>query len=269
MSPRLGWRSLFERGKQPLIGMIHLHPLPGSPGFQGSMAAIIAAARHDAEAIQNAGLDAILFVNEGDAPFPLEAPQESLAAMAAVVQAARPSSIPFGVEMLFDPQASLSIAAATEASFIRAGMAGVWEGTSGLRCGDAASVLRRRTHLGLRHVGIFGVAQAELAWPLSTMPDHRRIALAAREAAMDVILVGGDPGQSADDALVSELRAVAGEIPVLANSGVKLHNLAAVLELYDGCLIGTALRQDDDLSKPVDPARASQLTGLLRRPGDN
>ncbi len=229
------------------------------------MRAIVDAARRDALRLAEAGFDAVLFVNEGDTPFPHEAPQETVAAMAAAVEAARVEDLTVGVEVLFDPMASLSVAAATGASFIRGGFIGAWAGTSGLRNGDAATILRRRASLGLRHVGLFGVARAELAWPLSTMPDGRRIQLAVREGALDALLVGADAGQSADGELVSVVRSAALHVPVLANSGVSRSNVTQVLATFDGCLVGSALKEGGDLTHPVDAAEAARFVAASSR----
>ena len=265
MKAETDWRLLFDGGRPPLIGMVHLGALPGAPGYAGSMRAIVDAARRDALRLAEAGFDAVLFVNEGDIPFPHQAPQETVAAMAAAVEASRIAGLQMGVEILFDPMASLSVAAATDASFIRGGFIGSWAGTSGFRNGDAATILRRRASLGLRHVGLFGVARAELAWPLSTMPDERRIELAVREGALDAVLVGADPGQSADAALVAAVRSAAPHVPVLANSGVNRSNVTEVLATFDGCLVGSALKDGGDLTQPIGAREAADFVAASRR----
>jgi membrane complex biogenesis BtpA family protein len=261
--PDVHWRELFQGGR-PVIGMVHVLPLPGSPRYQGSMAAVQDAAAADASVLAETGFDALFYVNEGDAPFPSMAPQETVAALAAVVAATCPKEIPHGVEVLFDPGASLSVAAATGASFIRGGVLGVWEGTSGVRSGDAAMLLRRRHALRLDHVGIFGVAQAELAVPLSGMDLKRRLQLAVTERAVDVVLLGADPGQAAASELLEQVRGVVGEVPVLANSGVRADTVAEVLRAYDGCVVGSDLKCDGRLSNPVDRTRAEALIAAAR-----
>lgn len=249
-----------------MVAMVHLPPLPGSPRYRGSMSGIVETVGTDVAALVAARFDAVLYVNEGDAPFPVTAPQETVAAFAAVVAATCPASVPHGVEVLFDPEASLSVAAATGASFIRGSVIGAWEATSGLRLGGAASVLRRRRWLGLDHVGVFGVVQAELASPLSEMTLERRLQLAVAEKAVDVLLIGADPGQAAEFGLVEALRPFAGGLPMLANSGVRSSNVADVLTHFDGCLVGTDLRRNRSLDQPVDPERAEAVMAAVRVP---
>ena len=75
---------------KPVIAMAHLLPLPGARLYDadGGIPAIVDHVARDIEALQAGGVDAIMFGNEGDRPYLLEASPESLAAMAAVMAAA-------------------------------------------------------------------------------------------------------------------------------------------------------------------------------------
>ena len=102
--------------------MVHLLPLPGSPGFAGSMMDVIEQAQTDAETLIEAGFDGILFENYGDLPFyPNKVPVETIACMSsAIAQAIGFVKIPFGINVLRnDAQAAIAIATATGASFVR------------------------------------------------------------------------------------------------------------------------------------------------------
>lgn len=254
------WRALFAEGRKPVIGMVHLGALPGAPFHEpGTMARIVERAGRDVDALVGAGFDAVLFVNEGDMPYPRRADRQTVANLAAAVAAARPRAVPFGVEALFDAEASLSVAAATGAAFIRGCVTGAWEGTSGMREGGAAELLRRRAALGASNIGIFGVAEAELAEPLSGMTLARRLRLAAQERAMDVVLVGGLPGEAVEPSGLSEVREAVGPLPVLANSGVRHTTVSATLTAFDGCLVGSDVKEDGQLERAVDADRARRL----------
>ena len=105
----------------PLIGVVHLPPLPGYPGCPG-MQALIEHALADLEAFERGGLTGVLVENEHDRPHRVEAAPETIAAIAVIthelVRAAR--SIAVGVEILLnDPEASLAAAVAAGAAFIR------------------------------------------------------------------------------------------------------------------------------------------------------
>ncbi|HTE19976.1 MAG TPA: BtpA/SgcQ family protein, partial [Armatimonadota bacterium] len=56
-------------GRRPLIGMVHLLPLPGAPTWGGSLPAVIERAVGDASALQEAGFDGLMVENYADVPF--------------------------------------------------------------------------------------------------------------------------------------------------------------------------------------------------------
>lgn len=263
--PLRNWRELFEGGNRPLIGMVHLQPLVGAPRYGGSLDAVTEAAAADVVALSQAGFDAVLFVNEGDSPYPDSVGPETVAAMAAVIATVAPS-LQFGVEVLFDAQASLAVAAATKASFIRGSVLGASEGTSGIREGRADRLMRRRRELGAEHVGVFGTVVPELANPLSALEISGRARAAHLEHAVDALLVGGYPGQATAPGAVELVREAAPGLPVLANSGITLGTIGVAASLYDGFVIGSALKDGGALSNPVDLERASALVRVAKVP---
>src|SRR3972149_11774711 len=102
---------LFGRPK-PVIAMMHLLPLPGRPLYDaaGGMRAIVDALRRDLDALQSGGVDALLFCNEGDRPYPLTTGIGPIAAMAAAIGELRSEvRLPFGVDLLWDPYAALAV----------------------------------------------------------------------------------------------------------------------------------------------------------------
>src|SRR5580693_5587960 len=112
----------FGSKKKAVIAMVHIGALPGAPLYDvnGGMQKLIDNAASDAEKLQAGGVDAVMFGNENDRPYLLAAPLEGVAAMTAVVQAIAPHlKIPFGVNYLWDPKASVAIAQATGAKFVR------------------------------------------------------------------------------------------------------------------------------------------------------
>ena len=131
----------FGNKKKVVVSMAHIGALPGSPLYDadGGMDKLIADVISDIEKLQAGGVDAIMFGNENDRPYLLEASPESIAAMTAVVQAAKPSlKVPFGVNYLWDPVASVSIAAATGALWVREIMTGVFASDMGVWAPSAA-----------------------------------------------------------------------------------------------------------------------------------
>ena len=98
----------FGAKKKVVIGMAHIGALPGAPLYDadGGMPKLIEAVCRDIEALQSGGIDAVMFGNENDRPYVLAAPAEGIAAMTAIVEAAKPIlTVPFGVNYLWDPKA--------------------------------------------------------------------------------------------------------------------------------------------------------------------
>lgn len=260
---------LFGNGK-PIIAMAHLPALPGTPLYdeRGGPSAIVEAVRRDVAILLEAGVDAILFCNENDRPYQLEAGPEGVAMMARVVAECRPTSIPFGVDYLWDPIAAMAIAAATGASFIREVVTGTYESDMGLWSPDAGALLRYRRRLDARHIAVFMNITPEFASTLGS----RSIASVARSAVVsslaDAILVSGPmAGCEPDEIALAEARsAVDPSIPVLMNTGAKSTNIASMLAIADGCIVGSDLKVDGHTWNPVDPARVRRFVDAARSP---
>ena len=119
--------SLFSglpAGSPRVMGVVHLAPLPGSPGYDEKvgMTGILDRALRDAASLAGGGMAGIVVENFGDAPFWKDAvPPETVAAMArAATEIRRTVTIPVGINVLRnDALAALGIAAACQADFIR------------------------------------------------------------------------------------------------------------------------------------------------------
>src|ERR1700761_7747846 len=128
---------------KPIIAMLHLPALPGRPRHdqQAGMRPVIQAVARDLAALQDAGVDGLLFCNEADLPYQIGVGPEAVAATAAVIGAVRREiSIPFGVNLVWDPAASLAVARATGASFVREVFTGVYESDLGVMQPDFGSI---------------------------------------------------------------------------------------------------------------------------------
>ena len=260
---------LFSRGK-PLIAMAHLLPLPGTPLYdrEAGMDGVVEALRRDLDILLATGFDAILFCNEGDRPYAFEAGYEGVAAMTRVVAELAPRDRPFGVDFLWDTKAALSVAAATGASFIRGVVTGAYESDMGLWNTDAAAVLRERRRLDADDVAVFMNVTPEFASSLGT----RNVGAVSRSAVVsslaDAILVSG-PMQGVGpsiEALAEAKAAVGPDVPVVANTGAKSANLASLLEVADGIIVGSDLKRDGYTWAPVDRLRVERFMEAAGRP---
>jgi uncharacterized protein len=249
--------------KKAIIGMVHLGALPGTPlhDAAGGMARLIDAALADIDALQQGGVDALMFGNENDRPYSLKAPPASVAAMAAIVAAVTPAlRIPFGVNYLWDPVASVAIAAATGAQFVREIFTGVYASDMGLWAPDCEGALRARRDLGVPALKLLFNINAEFATPLDTRPIGLRARSAVFSSLADAILVSGPiTGQPVDHSDLRQVREAVTDVPVFVNTGVNLGNVADMLALADGAVVGTHFKRDGNTWNEVDPARVRRF----------
>ena len=254
--------------RKPVIAMVHLGAMPGTPlhdagqGVEG----IIAAARADLMALQTAGFDAIMFGNENDRPYELKVDTATTATMAYVVGRLRSEiSVPFGVNVLWDPMASIALAAATGAAFVREIFTGTYASDMGVWAPDAGAAQRYQHRLGSGDVALLYNVSAEFAGSLDprSLPDRARSAVFS--SIPDAVLVSGAiTGEAAAMTDLEAVKRVLPNTPVLANTGVKHATVADVLRVADGCIVGSALKQGGDTWAAVDPARAVDFMDRVR-----
>lgn len=253
---------------KPIIAMLHLAALPGRPRHdrRAGMRPVIDAAARDLAVLQDAGVDGLLFCNEADLPYQIGVGPEAVAAMAAVIGAIRREiSRPFGVNLVWDPVASLAVARATGASFVREVFTGAYESDLGIMQPDFGSIAAYRSGIGAENVALFANITPEFA----SSAGQRTIAQRARSAAflgVDALLISGAiTGEPTDLAWLREARAAAGDTPVLANTGVTAGTVGDVLSVADGAIVGSSLKTDSITFNPVDPVRAAEFMAAARR----
>jgi uncharacterized protein len=260
------FRDLFPSGK-PIIAMAHVPPLPGTPLYdeKRGVDGLVDSVRSDLRVLLDGGVDAVMFCNEGDRPYSFNAGYDGVAVMTRVVTELRPTDRPFGVDFLWDARAALAMGVATGASFMREVVTGAYESDMGLWSTDAAGLLRERRRLD-SDIAIFMNVTPEFASTIGT----RGIGTAARSAAVsslaDAILISGPMAGSEPDleALREARRAVDPDVPVIVNTGSKSTNIAAFLEVVDGCIVGSDLKVDGYTWNPVDPARVRRFMEAAR-----
>jgi len=252
---------------KPVIAMVHFPGLPGRPRHdrEAGRNRLVDVVGRDLEVLQEAGVDAVLFCNENDIPYQLSVGPEVPAAMASVVGELHPSiRVPFGVNVLWDPRASLAVARATGAVFIREVLTGVYESDMGLIAPSLGDLASYRDAIGAASVGLFGNITPEFASTIGI----RTVAERARSSSflgLDAILISGP--EAGVPFVMSDLRAAkeaAPLTPVLANTGVTADRLAETLAVADGVIVGTSLKVDGITWNPVDPDRAKRFVDTAR-----
>jgi uncharacterized protein len=251
-------RDLFGTDK-PVIAMLHARALPGRPRHDPApgLKPVAEALARDLDALQRAGVDGLLFCNEADLPYQLQAGPEIAAAMAAVVGGLRSKiGVQFGIDIVWDPVATLAVARATGASFVREVFTGVYESDLG--------VMKPRS--GKRDtICIFANITPEFASPLGQRTTAQRARSAVCLGVDAVLITGPVTGLPTDLAELAAVKAAVPEAPVLASTGVTADTVSETLDIADGVIVGTHLKYDGVTWNPVDPARAVTFMDRAKR----
>lgn len=258
---RAAWAEVFGEVK-PLIAMIHLMALPGSPKAR-PIGEVCSTARSEAETLAGLGFDALMVENYGDLPFlPDRVEEHTVVAMTLAVREITGSvRVPIGVNVLRnDPLSALAIAHLTGGRFIRVNVhTGVRNTDQGVIEGRAHETLRYRNHLGSK-----ALILADVAVKHSRSADGMSLEESAREIAYrglaDALIVTGSATGS--ETSLDDVRAVRSAVPdhpVIIGSGARPENIADLLDLADGVIVGSSLRRDGTAGLPVDRARAERV----------
>jgi uncharacterized protein len=252
--------------EKPLIAMCHLEGLPGRPRYDaaGGVEAIVASASREVNALQDGGVDAILFCNENDIPYSPRVGVEVVATMTYVIGRLRDElRVPYGTNLLWDASASVAAAVASGASFIREVLTGVYDSDMGLLAPDLGEIAGYRHAIGGDHVALFGNITPEFSRSVGGRTVADRAASAAY-LGVDALLISGPA--AGVDASMSDLREAkeAVDIPVLANTGVKHETIEDVLSVADGAIVGTSLKVDGYTWNRVDPERVADMMRRVR-----
>ena len=259
--------SILRPGRCLLIGMVHLPALPGSPGWAGSMTAVLDRALADADALLAGGCDALLVENMGDVPYLRgNVAPSTVAAMAiateAVVQRAR--SIPVGIQVLAAAnQAALGIAVAAGARFVRAeAFAYAHVADEGWLDASAGVLLRDRAALAGQVEIWADVQKKHAAHAVTSDLSLADIAKGTAFCGADALIVTGvTTGAPTDPAAVSEARTA--RLPVVVGSGVTPDNAAELAPVAQGLIVGSYLKKDGDWRAPVDLDRVRHLRNAI------
>lgn len=253
---------------KPVIAMVHLGAMPGTPLYDGKagVEGILAGAARDLEALQAAGVDAVMFGNENDRPYELKVDAASTATMAFVIGRLRDRiRVPFGVNVLWDPMATMALAAATGAAFVREIFTGTYASDMGVWAPDAGAARRYQARLGIGEVATLYNVSAEFAGSLDPRPLADRARSAVFSSVPDAVLVSGAiTGEAAEMRDLEAVKKVLPQVPVLANTGVKHATVAEVFRVADGCIVGSALKQGGDTWAAVDAERAKDFMDRVR-----
>jgi membrane complex biogenesis BtpA family protein len=252
-----------------MIGMVHTLPLPGAPLYDpaGGMRRIIDHARTEAQVLADAGFHALLYCNEADMPWQTRLEAETVAAMTAVVVEVQATvGLPFGINLLIDPAASIAVAHATGAGFVRAFVTGGYAGDMGILDTDGAGVLRRRSAIGARQVRVLANITAGFSAALAERPIEDAAKGAVFVGLADAVVVNAAAaGVPVALETVERVAAAVPDTPVVVGTGAAEHNVGALMAAADAFIVGSSIKRDGKTLNPVDPARARAFMAAVRR----
>ncbi|KPV65145.1 MAG: Tryptophan synthase alpha chain [Candidatus Bathyarchaeota archaeon BA1] len=256
--------------EKPIIGMVHLPPLPGSPNYgDRGIDQVLDFAVEEARALEDGGVDGLLVENLGDAPYlKTNVGSETISAMTLIARGVIEAiQIPIGVNILRnDVKAALAVAYITGGKFIRAN---VFTDTiltdQGIIEPSAPELLRYRRFLGAGGVRIFADVHVKHGVLLSPRAIEQSAVDAAYRGLADAIIVTG--ARTGIEPDLEDLKRVKGAVPdrpVLVGSGASKENIVKLLEYADGAIVGTHLKKDGITANRVDLGRVERFMGRVK-----
>lgn len=254
---------------KPIVAMCHLQAMPGDPHYdaKGGMGYVLEMARKDLHALQEGGVDAIMFSNEFSLPYLTKVPAGTTAAMARIIgELMSEIKVPYGVNVLWDPVASIDLAAAVEAGFIREIMTGVYASDFGLWDTNVGETVRHRHTMSAGDLKLMFNIVPEAARYLA----DRDIADIAKSTVFnnqpDVLCVSGlTAGAETDTQILSVVKNTVPDTAVFCNTGCRLENIDRQLSVADGAVVGTTFKVDGKFANAVDQSRVKEFMDKVKK----
>lgn len=258
--------------KRPVIGVIHLLPLPGSARYDGQLEQVLARAEQEAASLASGGVNGIIVENFFDVPFPKNRVDTATAcALTLAAQRVKAiSGLPLGINVLRnDAHTAVAVACAVGAQFIRVNvLAGAMLCDQGIIEGEAHELLKYRKQLGLENsLKIFADVMVKHAVPLGQWSDIRQSALdTVKRALADAIVISGRAtGDAPEPSDVDAVRQVLPDTAIFIGSGSRKENISSLLENADGIIVASSIKRHGVLENPVDVGKVRALVEAVHR----
>ncbi len=255
--------ALFASAK-PVIAMIHLGALPGTPAHGLALADIEKQALHEAKIFRAAGVHGLMLENMHDTPYLRgKVGPEIVASMAIIARAVKQASqLPCGVQILAGANLeAMAVAHAAGLDFIRAeGFAFAHVADEGIIESSAAELLRYRRMIGADNVQVWtDVKKKHSSHAITADVDIGETAHAVEFMRGDAVIVTGvatgDAPQSSDVLAVKKKT----RLPVYLGSGVTAANLKSFFAAADGFIVGSEFKQGGHWSRAVEAGRVEKF----------
>lgn len=253
--------------QKPIIGMCHFAALPGDPAYDetAGVRTVVDRARSELRALQDGGVDGVLFSNEFSLPYLTKTEPITAITMARVIaELYTDLEVAFGVNVLWDAKASIELAVGTDAKFVREIFTGVYASDFGIWNTDVGAVARHRRYLNGENVRLLFNIVPEAAKYLA----DREIEEIARSTVFNTLpdglcVSGLTAGSATDTQVLGRVKKAAGNTPVFVNTGVNPSNVLEQLAIADGAIVGTFFKQEGKFENPTDAARVSKLMKIV------
>ena len=268
------WTEELFGVKKPIIAMLHLDALPGDPRFRRgtSLDEIVEHARADLRALQDGGVDGVIFSNEFSFPYQRKMDIVTPAAMAYIIGNLKPEiRVPFGVDAISDGAACLELAAAVGADFVRGTFSGVYVGDGGWYNNDFSALLRRKAALPLDGLKMLYFINPESDRNLDPRPLAEIAASTMAKAMPDGLCISANAaGMDVDEALIASVKAANPDVVVICNTGCRPDTVARKLTVGDAAIVGTYFKENGKIEDSshqnvrVDVARVKEFMAAVR-----
>lgn len=253
----------------PIIGVVHLMPLPTSPRWGGSLRAVLDRAQQEATALASGGVNGIIVENFFDAPFAKGSVDPAVvSAMTLIVgELMNLVTVPVGINVLRnDAKSALAIASCVGAKFIRVNvLTGVMATDQGLIEGQAHELMRYRRELG-SDVKILADVLVKHARPLGSPNLTTAVQETIERGLADGVILSGWATGSPPTLEDLELATAAADgVPVFIGSGANWENISTLMQAADGVIVSSSLKRHGKIDQAIDPIRVSQFVEATRR----
>ena len=264
----MNWMEELFGVKKPIIAMCHLQPLPGDPYYdqEKGMEYVLECARRDLHALQTGGGDGFMFSNEFSLPYLTKVEPITIAAMGWVIGALKDEiTVPYGVNCLWDPIASLDLCVSVGGKFIREIITGVYASDFGLWNTIVGQTVRHKMAIGGRDIKMLYNIVPEAAKYLA----DRSIEDIARSTEFnnrpDALCVSGlTAGSETDTQVLSRVKKSVKHTPILCNTGCNKDNIIRQLSNSDGAVCATTFKYDGKFENAVDEARVKEFMDIVK-----
>lgn len=261
-------KNIFKTDK-PIIGCLHLMPLPGTPYYDAGLTIEdhIERLKREAEILMELGYDAVVFANEGDRPYLTEVGPEIVATYVRIVTEVLPIiTVPYGCGVLIDPKTTIAVANAIGAQFVRTYVSNSYVGTFGKQDFNPGDVFRYRKQIDAEQVNVYTYFEAHAGFCLDTRSTIEQIDSGFAALPISGMLIGGPrAGLPPEASTLAEVKNKFPDYPLILGSGANVDNINELLQYADGVIVGTTIKRDQYLYNEIDYDRAKAFIEAAKK----